>query len=155
MELKGANQVNVAGIDNKRQITVLFCYKIRHPSTTLVDIRRWIWFLPKGVNFPDNWDVTYTCRMWKLTIRTYRPENNHDLDVFAAHMTDSLSKKLKGNNIQPVYVHVPAACTDNLQLLDVAVNYDYAVKCCKFWPMLATYRNWAIDLTRDPDFSML
>lgn len=44
-------------------------------------------------------------------------------DIFAAHRTTSLIKKLKNNNIQPLFV--PAACTDKLQPLDLAVNYDY------------------------------
>ena len=43
--------------------------------------------------------------------------------MFAAHRTDSLLEKLKSHNIQPLFV--PAACTDKLQPLDVAVNYDY------------------------------
>ena len=43
-------------------------------------------------------------------------------DIFAAHRIDSLLEKLS-HNIQPLFV--PAACTDKLQPLDVAVNYDY------------------------------
>ena len=48
---------------------------------------------------------------------------NAIIDIFAANRTDSLLEKLKSYIIQPLFV--PVACTDKLQPIDVAVNYDY------------------------------
>ena len=44
-------------------------------------------------------------------------------DVFAAHRCDSVLKKLSSNHIHQVFV--PAACTGELQPLDLAVNSEF------------------------------
>ena len=148
MESKGSNQVTVAGIDDKRQITVLL--GITKSGTLLppqlIYAGKTERCLPRNVDFPEDWDVTFTETHWSTEDSMLRYVDNiivpyvnevrenlalHRIkqkaivlfDVFAAHRTDSLKEKLSKHNIQPLFI--PAACTDKLQPLDVAVNYDY------------------------------
>ena len=58
-------------------------------------------------------------------------------DVYAAHRTDSVTKKLLDNNIR--YCQVPAACTDKLQPLDLSFNKEYK-HALKHW-----YNQWYAD----------
>ena len=44
-------------------------------------------------------------------------------DVYAAHRTEAVIQKLLDNNIR--YTKVPAACTDQLQPLDLSLNKEY------------------------------
>lgn len=148
IETKDTSQVPLAGIDNKREKTVLLfvtksCTLLR---PQLIHADKSDRCLPKGVNFQDDWDITFTDSYWSTEksinrhvdkiIVPYVHEIRENLpfdrinqkaiaifDVLAAHRTKSLLEKLKANNIQPLYV--PAACTDKLQPLDVGVNYDY------------------------------
>ena len=59
----------------------------------------------------------------ELPLDRINPKAIAIFDIFAAHRTDSLLEKLKSHDIQPLFV--PAAYTDKLQPLDVAVNCDY------------------------------
>ena len=98
--------------------------------------------LPKHVNFPSDWHLTYTANHWanKETsiayieniiipyVRKERPllglSNDQCalvlFDVFKAQCTNKVLKKLEDNNI--LYVTVPNNCTDRLQPLDLSVN---------------------------------
>lgn len=151
MEEKGSKQVTVAGIDDKRQITLLL--GITKSGTLLppqlIYAGKTERCLPQSVEFPSDWDITFTETHWSnessmlryvdKVIVPYVNEIREELpldrinqkaiaifDIFAAHRTNSLIEKLKSHNIQPLYV--PGACTDKLQPLDVAVNYDYKEK---------------------------
>ncbi|KAH3834638.1 hypothetical protein DPMN_107970 [Dreissena polymorpha] len=44
-------------------------------------------------------------------------------DIFKATQSPTLLKKLKDNNITPLFV--PASCTDRLQPLNLSVNFEY------------------------------
>ncbi|VDH90101.1 Hypothetical predicted protein [Mytilus galloprovincialis] len=102
--------------------------------------------LPKGFDFPDNWDVTSTETHWSnedtmirfvdKVILPYVEGIIEDLplsqknqkavaifDVYRAHTGEKLLSHLKKNDIIPLFV--PAACTDKLQPLDLSVNREY------------------------------
>ena len=143
MEKKGARRVEIANVDDKRQITAVFA------ATAIGD------FLPfqliyQGTTsaclptfpFPDDWSVTQTANCWsnEQTMMIYieevivpyvkkkRQQLNLDedhpalaiFDVFKGQCTDEVLHVLADNNIE--YIRVPANCTDRLQPLDVSVN---------------------------------
>ena len=140
MEKGGSKRVEIAGIDDKRQITAVF-------AGTLVGD-----FLPPqliyqgmtkkslpSVEFPSNWHVTYMYNHWsnETTMKDYlssvllpyiqqkRKELNFRnaypalviFDRFKAQCTTAVLDLLRNN-----HTHVPANCTDRLQPLDVSVN---------------------------------
>ena len=142
MEEKGSKQVSIAGVDDKRQITLLL--GITKSGTLLPPKQIYVGkaerCLPQKVEFPDDWDVTFTETHWSNELSMLRYIDNVILpyvnevreelpfdrinpkaiaifDIFAAHRTDSLLEKLKSHDIQPLFV--PAAYTDKLQPLDV------------------------------------
>lgn len=102
--------------------------------------------LPKGVNFPLSWDITYTESHWSneetiirfvenfiityvngiresLPLSKCNQEAVTILDVYKAHKSPKLLELLKQNIIIPLFV--PACCTDKLQPLDLAVYREY------------------------------
>ena len=131
MEEKGSKQVSIAGIDDKRQITLLLGItklgallpaKLIYAGKTE---RR----LPQKVKFPDYWDVTFTKTRWSNELSMLRNIDNvilpylnevreeplldrinqkafAILDIFAAHRTVSLLEKVKSHNIQLLFVPV-------------------------------------------------
>ena len=143
MEKKGAKRVDIAGVDDKRQITAVFA------ATAVGD------FLPvqliyqgktsaslPAFTFPDDWSVMYTPNRWanEQTTKAYieeiilpyvnekrrqlHLEDDHPalviFDVFKGQCTEEVLKMLNDNHIE--HVLVPANCTDRLQPLDLSVN---------------------------------
>lgn len=149
MEQQGTQQITISGLDDKRQITLLLAVtksgSLLPPQ--LIYAGKTDRCLPKGVPFPDSWDVTYTETHWsnedsmlqyvEKVILPYVEEIRDDLplvntttqkavalfDVYKAHQSEKLLSLLKKNDIIPLFV--PAACTDKLQPLDLSVNREY------------------------------
>ncbi|CAG2250108.1 unnamed protein product [Mytilus edulis] len=140
MEQQGSQQVPITGIDDKRQITLLLATSMNGSllPPQLIYQGKTDRSLPKGVDFPDNWDVTSTETHWSnedtmirfvdKVILPYVEGIIEDLplsqknqkavaifDVYRAHTGEKLLSHLKKNDIIPLFV--PAACTDKLQPL--------------------------------------
>ena len=133
MEKKGAKRVEIAGVDDKRQITAVFAatavgeflpiqliYQGKTPAS-----------LP-AFTFPGDWSITYTPNRWanEQTTKTYiekiilpyvsekrrqlNLEDDHPalviFDVFKGQCTEEVLKILEDNHIERVVV--PANCTD-------------------------------------------
>ena len=144
MKKRGAKRVEIAGVDDKRQITAVFAttligeflpFQLIYKGTTRA-------CLPAGSTFPSDWNVTYTPNWWsnEETMKLYVEEiivpyvqqkseqlsldDDHPeldiFDVFKGQCTDEVLKILKDNYIE--HVLVPANCTDRLQPLDISVN---------------------------------
>ena len=143
MEKEGAKRVEIAAVDDKRQITAVFA------ATLTGD------FLPpqliyKGttprclpaVPFPQDWHATFSSNHWanEDTMKAYvenilapyicnkrrllkLPDDYPALvifDHFSGQMTDAFFQLLEENNLHRVMI--PANCTDRLQPLDISVN---------------------------------
>ena len=145
MEQQGAQQVEIAGINDKRQITVTLAGTM---SGELLPIQ----LLYQGKTerchpkfpFPSAFDVWHTPNHWaneETTIRfieniiipyvhAVREESSGPdqaalviFDVFKGHMGDAVHSLLEDNKI--FYVTVPNNCTDILQPLDLSVNKPF------------------------------
>ena len=143
MEKKGTKRVEIAAIEDKRQITVLFgCtmagdvlpLQLIYGGTTQK-------CLPK-IRFPSDWHITCTANHWsnestmieyvKRIIIPYVTRKRQELGLtvdqsalavfnfFKGQCTEEIFKPLDDNNI--LYVLVPANCTDRCQPLDLSVN---------------------------------
>ena len=99
-------------------------------------------FLPKGVEFPDDWDVTYTAnhrsneskpiQHLQMVVFPYVKKRKVELklseyqkamlifDVFKGQVTDKVTKFIEENKC--VIVYVPNNMTDQFQPLDLNVN---------------------------------
>ena len=157
MEKKGSRRVELAGLNDKRQITAVFCGSLNGV------------FLPPQIiyqgktqrchpvfKFPQNWNVTHSPNHWanedttleylqKIIIpyiQQMRTElslsENHPalaiFDMFKAHLTDPVTKILEENSI--LFVTVPPNCTDRLQPLDISLNKsvkDFLRKMFQEW----------------------
>ena len=140
MEKEGSKQVTIAGSNDKRQITLLLT--VTKAGTLLppqlIYSGKTSKCLP-ATRFPSDWDPTLTSNHWSNEesmlryidniILPYISRRREELqlpdqkalvvmDYYAAHRTDSLKQKLIDNNIE--YHYVPAACTDQLQPLDLS-----------------------------------
>ena len=142
MEQKGKKRVEIKGLNDKRQITGVFC------GNLLGD------FLPIQLvyggktsrchpvySFPSDWDITHSENHWsnETTMLAYIKnvivpfvERVRDdrcskdcpalaiFDHFKGQLTDNVCGLLEQHNIHSVLV--PANCTDRLQPLDLSVN---------------------------------
>ena len=142
MAMEGSQKVPIAGIDDKRQITLVLaaamsgkllpCQVVYQGKTKA--------FLP-SVAFPGDWDVTFSPNHWcnELTMEHYiqniitpyveDTRKKLKLDVnhralciynFKAQCTDRILQLLENNKIDTVFV--PPNCTGELQPLDLSVN---------------------------------
>ena len=140
---EGSKRVEIAGADDKRQITAVFAGtksgKFLPPQIIYAGKTKKC--LP-SVKFPDNWHVTHTENHWanertteeyiKLILLPYvrqtrkdlsLPENHPALvmfDRFKGQCTKGIISLLDDNHLRLAIV--PANCTDRLQPLDVSVN---------------------------------
>ena len=143
MEKRGKKRVAIKGLDDKRQITGVFCANLTGE------------FLPIQLiyggktnkchppySFPSDWHITHSENHWanESTMLSYIEEVivpfvervRSDLgctedqpalalfDRFRGQLTEAITKLLESNNIHCVLI--PANCTDKLQPLDLTVN---------------------------------
>lgn len=141
--MKGSKRVEVAGVNDKRQITATFAASLGGD------------FLPFQLlyegkterchptfKFPDEIDVWHSAKHWSNADLTKRfaekcivpyvkqqrqalslPDDAPALvifDHFSGHKCEELHEYLSENHI--LHIFVPAKCTDRLQPLDVSVN---------------------------------
>lgn len=142
MEKRGTKRVKIIGVDDKRQITGVFCANLLGEFLPIQLIyggktRRCLPPFP----FPRDWHITQSPNHWanEMTMIDYIKEVivpfvdrvRSDLgsesqpalvifDHFRGQLTGSIATLLEDNNIHSVLV--PASCTDKLQPLDLTVN---------------------------------
>ena len=112
--------------------------------------------LPKGVEFPNDWNVTYTANHWsneskaiqhlQMVVFPYVEKRKVELklaedqkamlifDVFKGQITDKVNKFIKENNY--VIVHVPNNMNDQFQPLDLNVKghaKEFSKEKFEFW----------------------
>ena len=157
MAKEGLKRVEVAGVDDKRQITAMFAGSLSGDflPPQIVYQGKTVKCLP-SVEFPKSWDITCTPNHWcneKTTIRyiqniliPYLQTKRQELslpetfpalmifDEFTGQTTDQVLEFLEKNNLY--YVIVPPSCTDKLQPLDLSVN-----KCVKEF-LWARFQEW-------------
>ena len=143
MEEKGSKRVGVAGLNDKRQITAVFCASLAGEflPVQLIYQGKTQACLPRYV-FPDDWDITYTPNHWSneekmkeyihQIILPYVQAKRKDLklhpthpalviyDEFKGQLTPAVFTLLEENDI--LVVKVPPNCTDRLQPMDLSVN---------------------------------
>ena len=143
MEQKGSKRVELAGLNDKRQITVVFCasltgeflpVQVIYQGKTTASLPRYA--------FPDDWDITFTPNHWSNEDKTKEYINNivipyvqrkrkelklspsHSAlviyDEFKGQLTPNIFSLLEANHI--FVVKVPPNCTDRLQPMDLSVN---------------------------------
>ena len=144
MEKGGTKRVEIAGVEDKRQITAVFACTMSSKFLPMQLIYKGTTCkcLPKHVEFPSDWDVTYTSNHWanestsisylenvivpyvKRERKALNLKDDHSalalFDVFKGQCTSQVIKILEENNI--LYVTIPNNCTDRLQPLDLSVN---------------------------------
>ena len=155
MEEKGSSQMTISGLDVKWQITVMLAVMksgtLLHPQ--VIYAGKTDRCLPKGVSSPNGWDWTFTDTHWSTEDSMLRYVDKIILlyvsgvrcslplaqcnqravalfDIYKAHQSPSLLRKLQENIITPLFV--PAVCTNRLQPLDLTVNHEYkrTLKAC-------------------------
>lgn len=143
MAKEGLKKVPIAGIDGKRQITLVLAADM---TGKLLPLQLVYQGKTKAclltVDFPADWDVTFSPNHWcnEITMDHYvrnvivpyvqdtrknlHLDANHRavciFDNFKAQRTDGILQLLEDNNIDSVFV--PANCTGELQPMDLSVN---------------------------------
>ena len=140
MAEEDTKQVEVRGLDNKREIWITVCYAIwtaSLPSTLLYAGKT-----PRcnpHQSFPSGWDIYHSPTHWStedtmlhfvkdaLLLRIPWPFSGSkgpcNFWCFAAHRVASLKELLTEANI--MFVYIPASCTLELQPLDKSTNDPY------------------------------
>ena len=141
-EEKGAKRVEIAGLDDKHQITVLLSCTMdgKLLPTQVIYAGKTPACLPK-VQYPADWYLTYSENHWSnehtmmgylhnilipyvnATCDSLKLSKTHPavviFDTFKGQTTPSFLDSLEENIL---VVEIPPNCTDRLQLLDLAVN---------------------------------
>ena len=144
MEKCGTKRIEIAAINDKRQLTAVFGCTLTGDflPPQLIYQGKTKRCLPSVSQSYKGWDITYSHNHWsnEETMRTYlltiiipyiakkREELNLSpsypalvlFDNFKGQCTNSLLQTLTENNIH--YVFIPPNCTDRLQPLDISVN---------------------------------
>ena len=154
MAPEGSKQVEVTGLNDKREMTVVLAVSLAGellpPQLIYAGTTN---RCHTTVTFPDNWSITHSKNHWsnettmlefiatvlvpfmvKQREKLQLPLDQAGLaifDVFAAHRTDAVLKKLEECNIKQVFI--PGGCTGELQPLDVAVNGCFKMEMKKFF----------------------
>ena len=142
-EEKGTKRIEIAGLDDKRQITVLLSCTVKGKllPTQVIYGGKTPACLPK-VASPKDWYLCYTENHWlneetimaylRNILLPYVTKTRKDLglvethpvlvifDQFKAHTTQRFLKALDESNI--LVAEIPANCTDWLKPLDLSVN---------------------------------
>ena len=143
MEPKGSKRVELAGLNDKRQITAVLCATLAGEflPVQLIYQGKTMACLPRYV-FPNDWDVTFTPNHWSnedkmkeyITniIISYIERKGKELkllpdhpalaifDEFKGQLTPGVFSLLEANNV--FVVKVPPNCMDRLQSMDLSVN---------------------------------
>ena len=140
MDKEGSKRVEVAGIDDKCQITATFAASLsgQFLPVQLVYEGKTTKCHPT-VEFPEGWNITHTQNHWcneetmiiyiESVIIPYMTKKRRQLgldtglvilDEFKAQTTSTVLKLLQSNDL--MYIIVPPNCTDRLQPLDASVN---------------------------------
>ena len=165
MVKEGSKRVEIFGVDDKRQITVVFAGTMSgyFLPPQIIYQRKSKKCLPT-VSFPKSWHVTFTPNHWateKTTedyinkilipyIESKRKEQSSSalviFDCFKGQCTQRILSLLSSNNIHIAVV--PGNCTDSLQPLDVSVNkvvkrfFTRKISTVVFRPDLLFVRFW-------------
>ena len=142
-EEKGTKRIEIAGLDDKRQITVLLSCTMDGNllPTQVIYAGKTPACLPKD-GIPTDWYLTYSENHWANEhtmmgylhnillpyVNTTRVDLKLDkthpavviFDTFRGQTTQAFLDTLEENNI--LVVEIPPNCTDRLQPLDLAVN---------------------------------
>ena len=143
MEVEGARRVEIAGKDDKRQLTAVFGGSMAGDflPVQLIYQGKTKRCLPQ-VQFPNDWHVTFSANHWSneetmkeyilKVLLPYIRAKRQELqladdypalvifDNFKAQCTFEILKMLDDNQIYVVLI--PPNCTDRLQPLDLSVN---------------------------------
>ena len=150
MELKGSRKVEIAGMSDKRQITVVI-------SGTMTGELMPFQVIYQGktsgclphVNFPTDWHATFTPNRWsneqkmkeylELIIFPFVRLKHRELDLSAEHPALAIFEVFKGQQTADIrgmlekenilIVPVPPNCTDRLQPMDLSVNKPVKNSC--------------------------
>ena len=140
---EGSKRVEIAGIDDKRQITAVFAGtksgKFLPPQIIYTGKTQ---KCHSSIKFPDKWHITHTENHWaneqttkdyiNLILLPYVKQTRKDMslpedhpalvifDRFKGQCTETILSLLDSNHLRLSIV--PANCTDRLQALDVSVN---------------------------------
>ena len=144
-EKRGTKRVEIAAIDDKRQITALFTCTA---AGSFLPIQLLIYkgtterCFPNNVTFPQGWNITCSPNHWsngdtmieyvqKILI-PYVTEKRKELTLASDYPALTLFDTFKGQCMNEVYdlldqnnilcVFIPANCTDKLQPLDLSIN---------------------------------
>jgi hypothetical protein len=144
LEKQGAKRVEIAGADDKRQITVVFGNTMSGDflPVQVIYSGKTKRSVPTSITFPKDWHVTYTQNHWanettteayinqllfpyivKKRAELHLPPDKPALvifDRFKGQCTQKILNLLDNNNVRVCMV--PANCTDRLQPLDVSIN---------------------------------
>eukprot|EP00117_Sycon_ciliatum_P041057 scpid90355/ scgid30092/ Pogo transposable element with KRAB domain len=146
MAEQGSRQVDIVGLDDKREMTALLgvsaAGQVLPPQ--LIYAGKTTRCHPSG-NVPPGWNVTHSDNHWsnevtmlefidRVLVPFFASERERlDLadtqcglliwDVFAAHRCAAVLKRLSDNNIKVLFI--PAGCTGMLQPLDLTVNEPF------------------------------
>ena len=141
MDRRGSKRVEIAGANDKRAITAVFCGSLVGDFLPLQ-------LIYKGktrrchprYQFPSNWDITHSPRHWSnedtmiqyITnivlpyVRRVREDHEHDtpaliiMDNFKGQVTTAVTSLMDENNLHVCLL--PANTTDRLQPMDLSVN---------------------------------
>ena len=139
---KGKKRIEIVGSEDKRQAVFAGSLARDFLPIQLVYKGKTQRCLPVGVQFPPDWDITYSHNHWsneetmhnyaEKIIFPYIVKKREELklapdhravvifDAFNGQCTENFLKLLESNHINVVLV--PANCTDRLQPLDLSIN---------------------------------
>ena len=162
MVQQGSKQVKVTGLNDKREMTALLAVSLA--SELLPPQLIYAGTTSRchaTVTYRDDWNITHSKNHWsnETTMLEFiemvlvpfmvqqreklqLPPNQAGLaifDVFAAHRTDAVLKKLEECNIKQVFI--PGGCTGELQPLDAAVNGCFKMEMKKMLHQLVCFEN--------------
>lgn len=146
LEKKGATRVEIAGMDDKRQITATLAGTMsgHFLPAQIIYSGKTPACLP-NVEFPEDWFVTFTPNHWAnedtmigyinniilpyvtgMRVKLQLPQTHPALaifDHFEGQLTPRVQDCLEDNHI--IMIDVPANCTDRLQPMDLSVNKPF------------------------------
>ena len=173
MEAKGSKKVAAIGLNDKRQITAVFCAALSGELLPLQLIYqgKTAACLPR-FSFPSEWNVTYTPNHWSNEQKTKEyihkiilpyveaKRNAHGrpnqtalviFDEFKGQVTDDVYNLLDDHNI--LVVKVPPNCTDHLQPMDLIINKsvkDYLQDTFQKWYSSEVEKSYHQDKSATP-----